>query len=256
MPKLLVNNDMVDENTRITNEPGGIVRMSVGAEGSMSNAMQYISPPAWGSQYQNAINDLANNTLGNSGANDAALGNIRPDNAAAIIQMREAALQPMQIYQNRYYSFVEDVARIWADFWINKYGNRSLHIETRNGTEFVPFNANRYKNLVLTAKVDVGASTLWSESIVISTLDALLGAQIINPIQYLERLPKGIIPRLSELIDDMRAQNDAAQEQTTSQDEMMRQFAEQYPQEYAAFTKLPPEQQEQMMRQIMGGGQI
>ena len=256
MPKLLVNNDMVDENTRITNEPGGIVRMSVGAEGSMSNAMQYISPPAWGAQYQNAINDLANNTLGNSGANDAALGNIRPDNAAAIIQMREAALQPMQIYQNRYYSFVEDVARIWADFWINKYGNRSLHIETRNGTEFVPFNADRYKNLVLTAKVDVGASTLWSESIVISTLDALLGAQIINPIQYLERLPKGIIPRLSELIDDMRAQNDAAQEQTTSQDEMMRQFAEQYPQEYAAFTKLPPEQQEQMMRQIMGGGQI
>ena len=256
MPKLLVNNDMVDENTRITNEPGGIVRMSVGAEGSMNNAMQYVSPPAWGSQYQNAINDLANNTLGNSGANDAALGNIRPDNAAAIIQMREAALQPMQIYQNRYYSFVEDVARIWADFWINKYGNRSLHIETRNGTEFVPFNADRYKNLVLTAKVDVGASTLWSESIVISTLDALLGAQIINPIQYLERLPKGIIPRLSELIDDMRAQNDAAQEQTTSQDEMMRQFAEQYPQEYAAFTKLPPEQQEQMMRQIMGGGQI
>ena len=254
MPKMLVNNDMITE--KITNDPGEIIRVNVGMEGSLNNSVAYVSPPAWGVQYQNAINDLASNTLGNSGANDAALGNIRPDNASAIIQMREAALQPMQIYQNRYYSFIEDVARIWADFWLNKYGNRSLRIETRNGTEFIPFDSGRYKNLVLTARVDVGASTLWSESIVISTLDALLTAQIITPIQYLERLPKGIIPRLSELIDDMTKQNDAAKEQQSANDQLMQQFAAQYPQEYAEFTKLPPEQQEQMMRQIMGGGQI
>lgn len=254
MPKMLVNNDMITE--KISNDPGEIIRVNVGMEGSLNNSVAYVSPPAWGVQYQNAINDLANNTLGNSGANDAALGNIRPDNAAAIIQMREAALQPMQIYQNRYYSFIEDVARIWADFWLNKYGKRSLRIETRNGTEFIPFDSSRYKNLVLTARVDVGASTLWSESVVISTLDALLTAQIITPIQYLERLPKGIIPKLSELIDDMSAQNEAAKAQQSSNDQLMQQFAAQYPQEYAEFTKLPPEQQEQMMRQIMGGGQI
>jgi hypothetical protein len=109
---------------------------------------------------------------------------------------------------------------------------------------------------VLTAKVDVGASTLWSESVVISTLDALLSAQLITPLQYLERMPKGVIPRVSELIDDMKAQSETAQTQQASNDKLMQQFAAQYPQEYAEFTKLPPEQQEQMMRQIMGGGQI
>lgn len=256
MATMLVNSDVIDPNTKITNDPGQIIRINAGVDGVMNNAIQYVSPPPWAGQYQAAINDLANNTLGNSGANDAALGNIRPDNAAAIIQMREAALQPMQIYQNRYYSFIEDVARIWADFWLNKYGTRSLRVETRNGTEFIPFNGERYKNLVLTAKVDVGASTLWSESVVISTLDSLLGAKLITPIQYLERLPKGIVPRLSELIDDMTKQNEATQETQNNTDKLMQQFAAQYPQEYAEFTKLPPEQQEQMMRQIMGGGQI
>jgi hypothetical protein len=162
----------------------------------------------------------------------------------------------MQIYQNRYYAFIEEVARIWADFWLNKYGSRSLQINTKEGSEYIPFNADRYKNLSLTARVDVGASTLWSEAVVISTLDALLGAQIITPEQYLERMPKGIIPKLTELIDDVKAKSEAVAQQQSDEDGMMQQFAAQYPQEYAQFTNLPPEQQQQMIRQLMGGGQI
>lgn len=253
MPKLLINNDMIAEDTKITNDPGQIIRVNVGMDGTTQNAMHYVAPAPWASQYQSAVNDLTNNTLGNAGANDAALGNIRPDNAAAIIQMREAALQPMQIYQNRYYAFIEEVARIWADFWLNKYGKRSLKVETRGGVEYVPFDSARYKNLSLTARVDVGASTLWSESVVISTLDALLSAQIITPEQYLERMPKGVIPRITELLDDMREQTAATQEAQTGQDKMLQQFAQQYPQEYAKFAQLPPEQQRAMLEQITGG---
>ena len=193
------------------------------------------------------------NTLSSSGANDAALGDIRPDNATAIIQMREAALQPMQMYQNRYYAFIEEVARIWADFWLNKYGRRALKVETVNGTEYLPFDSKRYRSLVLTARVDVGASAMWSEAIVISTLDALLQAQIITPEQYLERMPKGIIPRLSELVKEMKERQEQQASAQSSQNDTMRQFAEQYPQEYAQFAELPPEEQQMMMQQIMGG---
>ena len=252
MPKLLVNSILIDPDTKITNDPGQIIRTNAG-EVSLQNSMQYIAPPAWAVQYQNAINDLSSNTLNDSGANDAALGNIRPDNAAAIIQMREAALQPMQIYQNRYYAYIEEVARIWADFWINKYGSRSLQIQTRNGTEYIPFEADRYKSLSLTAKVDVGASTLWSESVVISTLDGLLGAQIITPQQYLERMPKGIIPRLTELIEDISKQSEAANNQQSEQDAIIQQFAQQYPELYQAFAQKSPEEQQLMLQQIMGG---
>jgi hypothetical protein len=253
MPKMLVNNDVISEDTKITNDPGQIIKVNVGFENSMGNAIQYVSPAPWLSQYQVAVNDLSSNTLTDSGANDAALGNVRPDNAAAIIQMREAALQPMQIYQNRYYAFIEEVARIWADFWLNKYGKRALKVVTRTGTEYFNFDSSRYKNLVMTARVDVGASTLWSESVVISTLNNLLEAQIITPRQFLERIPQGFVPKLTELIEDIKKNEEAQTSIQNNKDAILQQFAQQYPQEYAEYAKLPPEEQELMLQQTMGG---
>lgn len=253
MPKLIVNNDVISEDTQITNDPGQIIRANIGFENGVHNAMHYVSPAPWLSQYQVAVNDLSANTLGDSGANDAALGNVRPDNAAAIIQMREAALQPMQIYQNRYYAFVEEVARIWADFWLNKYGKRALKVTTRNGTEYFAFDSSRYKNLVMTARVDVGASTLWSESVVISTLNNLLNAGIITAKQFLERIPQGFVPKLTELIDDISKQEEQQLQSQQNENDVMKKFAEQYPQEYAAFSSLPTEQKNEMMQQITGG---
>jgi hypothetical protein len=94
---------------------------------------------------------------------------------------------------------------------------------------------------------------LWGEAVVISTLDALLGAQIITPEQYLERLPKGIVPKLTELIDDLRAQSQQNADMQADQDDTMRQFAEQYPAEYEQFMGLPAEEQQAMMRQFTGG---
>lgn len=256
MPIMLVDNDRIDSSTKITNDPGQVLRVNkINETDRLSDAIGYVNPPAWGSQYVNIVDDMASNTLEDSGANDAALGNIRPDNAAAIIQSREAALQPMQLYQNRYFAAIEEIARIMADFWLNKYGKRMLKVETREGTQYIPFDGERYKELVLTARVDVGASTLWSESATISTLDAMLQAQIIDPLQYLERLPKGIIPKLSELLDDMKQRNEQAAAATQQQNNMMKAFAERYPQEYEQFSQLSPEQQQQMLQQITGGTQ-
>ncbi len=256
MPIMLVDNNRISSETKISNDPGQVLRVNkMNETDRLSDAIGYVNPPAWGAQYVNIVDDMASNTLADSGANDAALGNIRPDNAAAIIQMREAALQPMQLYQNRYYAFVEEIARIWADFWLNKYDNRNLKVETREGIQYIPFDSKRYKELVLTAKVDVGAATLWSEAATISTLDSMLNAKVIDPIQYLERLPKGIIPRLSELIDDMRKNMETAGAADEEKNATIKAFAEQYPQEYERFSELSPEQQQAMIEQITGGMQ-
>lgn len=253
MPIMMVDDDVIHSGIRITNDPGQIIRGCGTPEKPLTSGIKYVSPPVVAPQYLNIVNDIIGNTLSSSGANDAALGDLRPDNAAAIIQMREAALQPMQIYQNRYYAFIEEVARIWADFWLNKYGTRSLRVETRDGTEYIPFNGDRYKNLVLTARVDVGASTLWGEAVVISTLDALYAAQIIDATQYLERLPKGLIPKRTELLDDIKKKTQQAADLQANQDDTMRTFAEQYPREYEQFMQVSPDEQQTMMRQLMGG---
>ena len=249
MPIMLVNGDIVPG--AITNDPGQIIKVCGTAE-DVSSAVQYIQPPQSSAQYQNLVNDLCSNTLSDSGANDAALGNLRPDNASAIIQMREVATAPMQVYMNRFYDFIEDVARIWADFWVNLYGDRSLKIEDRNGVQYLPFKAERYKSLLFTARVDVGAATVYSEAVVISTLDSLLQAGLITFDQYLERLPSGMIPDITGLREDLKAQAQSAGTGELSDEELIAALQQQYPEQYAKFIQLPPEQQSRMLEQLRG----
>lgn len=201
MPKVVVNRDLVLDG--VNNDPGQIINLNAGSDYDVQKAIAYVQPPQFAAQLQSVVSDIARNTLSDSGANDAALGDLRPDNAAAIIAMREAVLVPMQVYINRYYAFVEEIARIWADFWINMYGQRPLKIRSENQTQYVPFDGEKCKELVISARVDVGTSNLWGEAVVITSLGNLLDKGIISPQAYLKRLPKGIIPDVSGLIRDL-----------------------------------------------------
>ena len=250
MPIMLVNGDVVTDP--VTNDPGQIIKV-YGESTDVANAVKYIQPPTAIPQYQNVVNDLCSNTLSDSGANDAALGNLRPDNAAAIIQMREAATAPMQVYMNRFYDFIEDVARIWADFWLNLYGDRQLRLEDRNGTQYIPFKAERYRSLLITARVDVGAATMYSEAVVVETLNNLLSAGLISFDQFLERIPSGLIPDVTGLREDIKA---AQQAQTGGGDitdeELLVTLQQQYPEQYNALMNMPEQQRAATLAQIRG----
>lgn len=200
MPIMIVNNDVVRE--KITNDPGQIIRVS-GNVDEVASAIRYVSPPSFSHNFDNASLALSSMTLNMAGANDAALGDIVPDNHSAIIAVREAALMPMQPLKQAYFRFCEEVARIWAEFWIQKYGNRSLKINDENGTWYMPFDAEKYKNLLISARVDVGASTTMGEAQSITTLDNLLDREIISTLQYLKRLPAGTIPDITGLIREL-----------------------------------------------------
>ena len=252
MPLTLVNGDVV--NQPITNDPGQIIKIN-GTSEDMLNAVRYVNPPNFAPAFDNNIASLISNTLTQSGANDAALGDVRPDNTSAIVAVREAATMPMQTVQNRFYSFVEDVARVWAEMWVTMYGRRSLKIEDENGVWYMPFDGEKYRDLLISVKVDVGASTLWSEIQSVNTLDNLLASQIITPKQYLERLPKGSVPNLSGLIREMqeaqRAQEEAAMQAPEQQGVDVQAIIDGLPPEYRqAFDSVPPEQQAAMLQEI------
>ncbi len=254
MPITLVNGDIVHD--KIKNEPGEVLKI-YGAEQDINNAVKFIQPPAYAGQIKNTVSDLVSETLSDSGATDAALGAARPDNASAIIQMREAALQPMQVYQNRFYDFIEDIARIWADFWLNCYGNRQIKIEDGEGSHYLQFNADRYRDLLINARVDVGASTLWNSAVVISTLDNLLDRQLINFEQYLERLPGGLIPDVTGLKKDIKSMSENAE--ATSDSAIIQKISQEQPELYQRYLQLAPEEQQQLLQQIkmqsgIGGG--
>jgi hypothetical protein len=249
VPITVVNGDLITEP--LTNTPGQVLKI-YGSSEDTARAIHHVQPPTFSGQFVNFVNDLANNSLSDSGANDAVLGNLRPDNAAAILQVREAALQPMQIYQNRFYNFVEDIARIWAEFWIRLYGDRQIRYEDKDGTYYIPFHASRYENLLLNVRIDVGSSPIWDISSTVAMLDGMLGAEIINKLQYLERMPNGIIPDLSGLIKDPKEEMQAMAPQG---DDIMALLQQQYPDLYAELQSLPPEEQQAVLMRVMGGTQ-
>ena len=59
----------------------------------------------------------------------------------------------------------------------------------------------------LSLKLDVGASSYWSEIAAVQTLDNLLMQKVISLDEYLERMPEGYISKKQELIDKRRGMN-------------------------------------------------
>lgn len=222
MPIMLVNGDVV--TGPVTNDPGQIIKV-VGTSEEMQSAVRYVTPPNFSPQFDNLTSSLIMNTLTQAGANEVALGDVTPNNTSAIIAVRETATMPLTTVQNRYYRFIEDIARIWAEFWVTQYGERSLKMETADGAWYMPFNGDAYRDLILTTRVDVGAAALWSESQSVQTLDALFDRQVIDAVQYLSRLPKGVVPNLDALIHELQQRaatsEDGAAEMT---DEEMQQM--------------------------------
>ena len=97
------------------------------------------------------------------------------------------------------------MARIWADYWITNYGRRALKVEEEGGTWYMPFDGARYRDMLITTRIDVGASNLWSEAQSIATLDNLFDRQILDVGQYLSRLPHGTVPNVESLIRELQA---------------------------------------------------
>ncbi len=200
MPIMLVNGDTITQ--KLTNEPGQIIKV-FGSNEDVSGAVKYVTPPAFKEDYDVSINSLINNTLTQSGANEVALGDSRADNATALITMRDAALMPLQILKNRFYAFVEETARIWAEFWITQYADRKIKISDQNGIWYMPFNASRYNELIINTKVDVGNGTIYNERECFNNLITLFEKGLIDRKQLISRLPSGSVPEKNSLLQEI-----------------------------------------------------
>jgi hypothetical protein len=183
----------------VSNDPGQVIRVFGGGE-TLREAMRYVDPPAFSTALTEAASKLTIETLTQSGANAAALGDIDPDNTSAIAAVREATMVPLQTIRNRWYAFCEEVARLWAEFWVCSYGERALRVCDEWGEWYLPFDGDRYRDLAIRARVDVGPTDVWNETRAVNTLDKLLERGVLTPRQYLERLPRGVISDVEGLL--------------------------------------------------------
>lgn len=158
-----------------------------------------------------------------AGANDAALGNIKnPDNTSAIVAVQQATAAPLSLSKLAYYQFVEDYTRIIIDMMHAYYGIREVKItdqqpnamgEIEQVTRTGLYDFSQLPVDALDLNINIGAASYWAETLQTATLDNLMNAQIIpNPVEYLERVPEGMVRDKPGLIDAVkRAQEKAAQ---------------------------------------------
>ena len=78
------------------------------------------------------------------GANDAALGNIKPDNMGAIIAVQKAAGMQLDLQRMDFYDFVESGVRVMIEMMRVNYGPRVVLVTDEDG------NRGLGKALILT----------------------------------------------------------------------------------------------------------
>lgn len=176
----------------------------------------------------NVMDALMNLTRDNMGVSDATMGNVKPNNATAIIALQNADNVPMELHRQEYYSFVEAQIRIIIDMMRAYYGTRTVMItmpDPRNGTatrvqtefDFSTLTDENYK-----VRVDVGTASYYSETLQVETLNNIFTSGVMDDPEsfslFLEVMPDKYVPHKQKLMDfakkkksEMDQQQEAAQ---------------------------------------------
>ena len=215
---------VIYDKTRIPHWDGGVGRaIGVNGGGDLNTIAKIMDPASVSPQISQFIDTAIEYTQKFMGTSDVALGDARPDNTSAIVALQRASNAPLELVKRNMYQAVEDLGRIYLDMMRVYYGCRlvqeplserevdqPLGMQLPKETIDGQFDFSVLETMPISLKLDVGASSFWSEITVIQTLDNLLAKNKISLDDYLERLPEGYVTKKQELIEKIR--NSAAME--------------------------------------------
>jgi hypothetical protein len=288
-PKMLIKKGENGIQTNPTNSPGEIL-VDGGPPGTWN--AQYMNPGTVTPQAQNLVDNIMTYTKEVAGANESALGEQVSANmpASAIMMLQKAAGIPIESIKRRFYQSMENIGRIWEEFW-KVYYNTDRNVTLKNNDQepyTTIFNGSQHQDLEMELKIDIGPSSSYSESLMMTSLDKLHDNQEISLEQYLKYAPQNVIPFKDRLLKDIQKQQQQqaimqqqqaqmqqqqmAEQQAMQQDQMMAQQQAQAQQEadnaphpfdqflsklpkheQDNFRKLPPDAQQAVMDQVLGG---
>lgn len=192
---------------------------AIGVNGPITDAITgAIKMPDMDSMAINLLNNFTSLTQETLGASDATLGNIRPDNAAAIVATQQATSAPLELVKQNFYQFIEDYIKIFVDIMRTYYGVREVETEDESGRSAIElFDFSSLGRHLFDYEVNIGASTYWSEVLQTQTSSNLLQAGVItDPEIYLESVPDKYIKNKSEILKSIR-ENKQRQEEMQNQ---------------------------------------
>ncbi len=196
--KVIYNSNIIDEWTNTVGE-------AIAVNGNVENAVATIQPGQMQSGFLDVINMTMSITKDLLGATDAALGEVAPDNTSAIIALQNTSAVPLENQRRALFGVVEQLGMIWLDYMLNYYdSSRIITYREKGEVMHGTLDTDSLKNVLFSCVIDAGASAYWSEISAVNTLDMLLSKGHISFVQYLERLPDGIIPKKRELIEETK----------------------------------------------------
>jgi hypothetical protein len=241
-PKLLVDKTMVKQ--AISNAPGEVINVLSQAGHSIGNSVQYMNPVAMPAHTPHLIDSFLSYTKEVAGANENALGEQKTSqlNATAIMLLQKASGVPLESIKKRFYQAMEDAGRIWGDFWKGYYNiDRIITLKDDNNQSYTQtFNGSQHQNVDMNLKIDIGPSSSYSESLMMTSLDKLFDKGAISLEQYLTFAPNNVIPFKDRLLKSI-------QQQANDPNHILSQLT---PQEQQAFYAAPPEQQQAILAQL------
>lgn len=226
--KTVYNADLISS---WNNEVGQAIGVHGLPPGSAINQVATVLPVAeMSAQIFTLIDKAIEYTKECLGATDAQMGNVNPENTSALMVLQTNAEVPLENIRAGLYEWVEDIGQILLDMMGTYYGTRPVIIDqdfdepvvgpggapvldpvtgmmqTQKFTRkvAVDFDFNIFKHLYLNLRVDVGATTYFSEIAMTQTLDNLRADGTLDVIQYLERIPEKLIPKKRELIEELK----------------------------------------------------
>ena len=227
-PKAVYNADLIGQ---WNNEVGQAIAVHGLQPGqAIGDIAGFLQPADMSNQIIVAIDKAMQYTRECLGATDVQMGAVRPDNTSALMVLQANSEVPLENPKANLYEWYEDVGAILLDMMGTYYGERPLVREREfeeivtgpDGTPLIDpmtgtmmqntvsrrvlesFDFRQFKHLYLNIRVDVGATSTYSEISIVQTLDNLRRDGTLEIIDYLERIPDKLTPRKAELITELR----------------------------------------------------
>lgn len=208
---------IVYDSTRVAkwdNRVGG----AIGVQGDVNSVAKILDPAQISPQIAQYIQMVIEETEESLGATASALGEGKAYNTSAILSLQKAAATPNEMTKQNLYRALEEQFYIYVEFMAEYYGERTVDMptpdEVRQVYEFLgqtppatipqDFDFGFLKENPMMLKLDVGASSYYSEIASMQTLDALLQSGQITIVEYLERIPDSYIPGRMALAEAKR----------------------------------------------------
>lgn len=195
-PKILAKPGALKQS--ITNKPGEILTDYY----TSGDGIKYMQPPNFNYMAVNIVDKIMELSRLTSGVTEITTGEQLGANmaASAIIALQNQAKVPIDNIQQRFYRCQKEVGKIWEQFFKVFYiMPRNMSVLDDGQIMTREFNGGKYADVEFKMKIDVGAASIFSESLSMTVLDKIYDKGDITFDEYLAVIPETVLPSKEQL---------------------------------------------------------